>query len=45
MAQGAGEQTRLMGFSDGEGGLRELQRKVAPDATRILDSLSRGHAL
>ena|GEM_PF-2361000 len=43
--QGVGEQTQLTVFSDGEAGLRELQRKVAPDATHILDSLPRGHAL
>jgi transposase-like protein len=35
--QRAGEQTRLTVFSDGEEGLRELQRKVVPDATHILD--------
>ena len=35
--QGVGEQTPLTVFSDGEAGLREIQRKVAPDVTHILD--------
>lgn len=35
--EGAGQQTRLTVFSDGEAALRCLQRKVAPGATHILD--------
>gem|GEM_PF-975198 len=35
--QGIDETTPLTVFSDGEAGLRELQRRVAPNATHILD--------
>lgn len=35
--RGAGDQTRLTVFSNGEAGPRSLQRQVAPEATHVLD--------